>query len=140
VAFYSFIGGVNDHSSLGAFWNIVLDGSGGPKLPGTDSCGGTPCRGVVTVNSNGTYHLNQECTHPFVPTAYGLSSLPEHLLLVYAVAQASKAIIPKDSGGPFGQRIASTVNGNTNLVVSAFVTHRVSSSDWLRYSLVVLNQ
>jgi len=119
VAFYSFIGGVNDHSSLGAFWNIVLDGSGGPKLPGTDSCGGTPCRGVVTVNSNGTYHLNQE---------------------FYAVAQASKAIIPKDSGGPFGQRIASTVNGNTNLVVSAFVTHRVSSSDWLRYSLVVLNQ
>lgn len=61
-------------------------------------------------------------------------------MTVYAIAQASKAIIPKDSGGPFGQRIESTVNGNSNLVVSAFVTHRTDSTAWLRYSLVVLNQ
>ncbi|OSX61841.1 glycoside hydrolase family 30 protein [Postia placenta MAD-698-R-SB12] len=115
-----FIGSVNYYSRNAAMWNLVLDGEGNPKTPGTTSCGGSdPCRGVVTVNSNGTYHLNQE---------------------FYAIAQASKAILPKDSGGPFGQRIEVAVNGNQNLVVSAFVTHRVSSSDWLRYSLVVLNQ
>ncbi|KAG6888229.1 hypothetical protein C0995_009606 [Termitomyces sp. Mi166 len=59
----------------------------------------------------------------------------------YAMAQASKAVYPKDAGGPFGQRIAVSVEGNLNwaLRVGAFVTGRVSSSDWLRYSLVVLN-
>ncbi|TFY51741.1 hypothetical protein EVJ58_g10404, partial [Rhodofomes roseus] len=51
-----------------------------------------------------------------------------------------KAILPRDSGGPFGQRIGVSVGGNQNLVVSAFVTKRVSSTDWWRYSLVVLNQ
>jgi len=59
---------------------------------------------------------------------------------VYAIAQASKAVIPRDAGGPFGQRIGVSVSGNQNLVVSAFVTRRVSPRDWWRYSLVVLNQ
>ena len=52
----------------------------------------------------------------------------------------SKGTIPKDKGGPSAQRICASVGGNSNLVVSAFVTKRVSSSDWWRYSLVVLNQ
>ncbi|KAG6868841.1 hypothetical protein C0993_009378 [Termitomyces sp. T159_Od127] len=57
------------------------------------------------------------------------------------MAQASKAVYPKDSGGPYGKRIAVSVQGNLSwtLRVGAFVTGRVSSSDWLRYSLVVLN-
>jgi len=57
------------------------------------------------------------------------------------MAQASKAIIPKDAGGPFGQRIGVSVAGNLGwaLRVSAFVTRRVASGEWLRYSIVVLN-
>ena len=50
-------------------------------------------------------------------------------------------VVPKDVNGPFGQRIGSTVGGNLNwaLRVGAYVTHRVNPSDWLRYSIVVLN-
>jgi hypothetical protein len=57
------------------------------------------------------------------------------------MAQASKAIVPKDTNGPFGQRIGVTVGGNLDwaLVVGAYVTGRVNPSDWSRYSLVVLN-
>jgi hypothetical protein len=42
-------------------WNIALDGNGNPKLPGTTSCGGPGCRGLVTVNNDGSYVFNQEC-------------------------------------------------------------------------------
>ena len=63
-----------------------------------------------------------------------------NVVAVYAIAHASKAVIPRDSGGPFGQRIGVSDGGNQNLVVSAFVTKRTSSSGWWRYSLVVLNQ
>jgi len=61
--------------------------------------------------------------------------------IVYAMAQASKAIFPQDAGGPFGQRIGTSVKGDKSwgLRTSAFVTHRSSQSDWARYSLVVLN-
>lgn len=57
------------------------------------------------------------------------------------MAHASRAIIPKDSGGPFGQRIGVSVAGSLDwgLRVGAYVTGRVSSTDWNRYSLVVLN-
>ncbi|KAI0299042.1 glycoside hydrolase superfamily [Multifurca ochricompacta] len=93
---------------------------GNPKLPGTNSCGGPGCRPIVTVNSDGSYSLNQE---------------------YYTMAQASRAILPRDVNGPWGQRIGVAVNGNLNwaLRVGAYVTGRVSSTDWLRYSLVVLN-
>jgi len=62
-------------------------------------------------------------------------------LTVYAMAQLSKAVIPKDAGGPFAQRIGVTVGGSQGwaLRVGAYVTRRTSSSDWLRYSVVVLN-
>lgn len=57
------------------------------------------------------------------------------------MAQASKAIIPKDVGGPFGQRIGVTIGGELSwaLIVGAYVTGRVNPTDWLRYSIVVLN-
>jgi hypothetical protein len=57
------------------------------------------------------------------------------------MALASKAIIPKDVGGPWGSRIGVSVGGSLNwaLVVGAYVTLRVSPTDWLRYSIVVLN-
>jgi len=57
------------------------------------------------------------------------------------MAQASRAILPKDVNGPWGKRIGVSVTGSLDwaLVVGAYVTGRVSSSDWLRYSLVVLN-
>lgn len=60
---------------------------------------------------------------------------------VHSLAQASKAIIPKDAGGPWGQRIKVSVGGSLGwaLRVGAYVTGRASSSDWNRYSLVVLN-
>jgi hypothetical protein len=56
------------------------------------------------------------------------------------MAQASRAIIPKDPGGPFGQRIGVTVGGSLNwaLRVGAYATGRTSSEP-KRYSLVVLN-
>jgi len=114
------IGSLEHSSQSGLMWNIALDGNGNPKLPGTNSCGGPGCRPLITVNSDGSYSYNQE---------------------FYSMAQASKAIIPKDAGGPFGQRIGVSVGGSLNwaLRVGAYVTARVSSTDWLRYSIVVLN-
>jgi hypothetical protein len=57
------------------------------------------------------------------------------------MAQASKATLPRDPGGPPGKRIGVTVGGSLNwaLVVGAYMTGRVNPSDWNRYSLVVLN-
>ena len=112
----SFIGGISYGSTSGLMWNLALDGSGQPMLPGTDSCGGG-CRGVVQVNSDGSWSVNQE---------------------FYAMAQASKAILPRDTGGPWGKRVGVSVSGSP-LVVGAYKTGRVSSSDWNRYSIVVLN-
>lgn len=60
---------------------------------------------------------------------------------VYSMGQASKGTLPRDSGGPMAQRIGVSVGGSLGwgLQVSAYVTGRVNPSDWLRYSLVVLN-
>ncbi|KAF8064208.1 glycoside hydrolase [Lyophyllum atratum] len=115
-----FIGSVTHNAHSVLMWNIALDGSGNPKLPGTSSCGGPGCRPIVQVNADGTYSVNQE---------------------FYSMAQASKAVLPRDVGGPWGKRIGVTVGGELNwaLRVGAYVTGRVSASDWLRYSLVVLN-
>ena len=57
------------------------------------------------------------------------------------MGQASKAILPRDVGGPWGKRIGVSVGGSLSwaLIVGAYVTGRVNSADWLRYSLVVLN-
>ncbi|KAJ6479912.1 glycoside hydrolase family 30 protein [Mycena vitilis] len=103
----------------GLMYNIALDGDGNPMLPGTNSCA-SGCRPLVTVNDDGSYQYNQE---------------------FYALAQASKAVLPKDNGGPWGQRIKVSVVGSLGwaLRVGAYATTRVSSSDWTRYSLVVMN-
>ncbi|KAJ7119298.1 glycoside hydrolase [Mycena crocata] len=113
------IGSLEHWAQSGLMWNIALDGNGNPKLPSTDSCG-SGCRPLVTVNSDGSYSYNQE---------------------FYAMAQASKAILPKDNGGPWGQRIKVSVAGSLSwaLRVGAYATGRASSSDWTRYSLVVMN-
>lgn len=57
------------------------------------------------------------------------------------MAQASKAILPKDVNGPWGKRIGVSLGGSLNwaLRVGAYVTERNKTTDWLRYSLVVLN-
>ena len=57
------------------------------------------------------------------------------------MAQAGKAILPRDVNGPFGQRLHLTIGGARaqGLIATAFVTGRVNPSDWNRYSLVVLN-
>ena len=123
-------------------WNIVADGNGNPKLPGTDSCGGSGCRPLVTVNSDGSYSFNQECAFSLcTPLRLPYWTCLSFLSLVYSMAQASKAIIPKDAGGPFGQRIGVSVGGSVGwaLRVGAYVTGRSSSSDWSRYSIVVMN-
>ncbi|EAU87747.2 glycosyl hydrolase family 30 [Coprinopsis cinerea okayama7 len=93
----SFIGNVPPLSAIqhnaraALMWNIALDDNGNPKIPGTASCGGPGCRGIVTINNDGTWSVNQECS------------------LSWA------------------------------LRVGAYVTYRAKSTDWLRYSLVVLN-
>ncbi|KAG9086493.1 hypothetical protein FS749_003610 [Ceratobasidium sp. UAMH 11750] len=113
------IGAVQHWSRTGMMWNLASDASGGPKFPGTNSCN-PGCRAMVTINSDGSYAFNQE---------------------FYAFAQASRAVVPKDAGGPIGQRIGVSVGGSQSwaLRVSAFVTKRNNSADWNRYSLVVLN-
>lgn len=77
----------------------------------------------------------------FLPRFQDSLCLLDAIATVYTAAQASKAIIPKDVGGPWGKRIGVSVGGTLDwaLVVGAYVTGRVSSSDWDRYSLVVLN-
>ena len=57
------------------------------------------------------------------------------------MAQASKAIIPKDAGGPLGTRVGVSVGGalSWGLRVGAYSTGRINSSQWSRFSLVVLN-
>ncbi|KAJ7286152.1 glycoside hydrolase [Mycena rebaudengoi] len=115
-----FIGGPERYAKSSMMWNIALDGNGQPMLPGTRSCG-TPCRGLVQINSDGTWSLNQE---------------------FWAIAHAGKAIAPKDPGGPLGQRIGVSVAGTYSwaLRVSAYATARKSPNDKTRYSLVVLNK
>ncbi|KAE9384951.1 glycoside hydrolase [Gymnopus androsaceus JB14] len=112
------IGGLANWARTGLMWNIAEDEAALPLLPTANDCV-DGCRGIVTINTNGTYVLNQE---------------------FYGLAQASKAIIPKDIGGPFGQRIENTVEGSANwaLIVGSYMTGRVSSTS-NRYSLVVLN-
>ncbi|KAF7304080.1 Glycoside hydrolase family 30 protein [Mycena indigotica] len=113
------IGSVNQGADVGLMFNIAADSDGEPRLPGTSSCGGG-CRPIVTVDSDGSFEYNQE---------------------FYALAAASKASIPKDAGGPWGRRIGVSVQGSqaSKLAVTAFATKRIKSTDWNRYSIVVLN-
>ncbi|TFK18841.1 glycoside hydrolase [Coprinopsis marcescibilis] len=113
------IGSVERYSRTGLMWNFALDGSGNPKLPGTTSCD-AGCRPLVTVNDDGSYNFNQE---------------------FYAIAQVSRAVIPKDPSGPFARRIGVSVGGGRGwaLRVGAYVTRRTPAGEWNRYSLVVLN-
>ncbi|KAJ7035388.1 glycoside hydrolase superfamily [Mycena alexandri] len=113
------IGSLEHNAEIGLMYNLALDGNGLPVLPGTNSCA-SGCRPIVTVNSDGSFSYNQE---------------------FYALAQASKAIIPKDAGGPWGKRIGVAVGGTLGwaLRVGAYSTKRLSSTDFNRYSLVVMN-
>ena len=58
----------------------------------------------------------------------------------YVMAQTSRAVIPKDPGGPFASRIGVTVGGSLNwaLRVGAYRTGRTNSQPD-RYTIVVLN-
>ncbi|KAJ7085776.1 glycoside hydrolase family 30 protein [Mycena belliarum] len=114
-----FIGGPEHNAKSSMMWNLALDGNGQPKLPGARSCG-TPCRGIVQIDADGTWSLNQE---------------------FWPIAHAGKAIAPRDAGGAYGQRISVSVTGTYYwaLRVSAYVTPRLSPTDKTRYSLVVLN-
>jgi len=64
--------------------------------------------------------------------------LADYSQAVYGLAQANKAILPRDAGGPWGQRIGVSVGGSDSgsLVVSAYRTQRNNPTDWERYSLV----
>ncbi|KAF9514583.1 glycoside hydrolase family 30 protein [Hydnum rufescens UP504] len=112
------IGAVNNWARAALMWSLVANSDGSPVLPSTDTCRGG-CRGVVSV-SGASWSVNQE---------------------FLGMAQANKAILPKDPGGPWGQRIGVSVGGSLDwaLVVSAFKTARLNSADWNRYSMVVLN-
>ncbi|KIK56318.1 glycoside hydrolase family 30 protein [Collybiopsis luxurians FD-317 M1] len=111
--------GALEHGAMAALmWNLALDDKGQPMLPESDSCDGG-CRGIVTV-SGGDYTLDQE---------------------FYSMAQASKAILPVNAGGPFGRRIDVAVKGASNsaLRVGAYATGGVKGTDRTRYALVVMN-
>ncbi|KAJ3555934.1 hypothetical protein NM688_g2300 [Phlebia brevispora] len=114
-----YIGALEHNSHNALMWNLVLDPNGWPELPSSGSCRNPSCRGIVTMSGT-SWTVNQE---------------------FYAMAQASKAIVPKDVNGPWGKRIGVTVGGSLSwaLRVGAYVTGRVNPSDWLRYSIVVLN-
>lgn len=56
----SYTGSIMNGARAVLMWNVALDGNGQPLLPGTNSCQGSPCRGVVTING-GSYTLNEEC-------------------------------------------------------------------------------
>ena len=56
-----FIGAITHSASSGLMWNIAGNSAGGPKLPGTTSCGGNGCRPIAYIYSGGSYSLNQEC-------------------------------------------------------------------------------
>jgi hypothetical protein len=66
------------------------------------------------------------------------ATLSDHSFTVYGLAQANKAVLPRDAGGPWGQRMGVSVGGSESwsLVVSAYQTMRNNPSDWNRYSLV----
>ncbi|KAJ7229239.1 glucan endo-1,6-beta-glucosidase [Mycena rebaudengoi] len=98
------IGSLEHYAQVGLMFNIALNEDGLPKLPGTNSCG-SGCRPIVTVHKDGSYEYNQE---------------------FYSMAQASRAIIPKDANGPWGKRIGVSVKGNLGwaLRVGAYSTAR----------------
>ncbi|PAV15484.1 glycoside hydrolase family 30 [Pyrrhoderma noxium] len=108
-----YIGGLQHWSQSGLMWNFALDPEGlAYKLPGAGSCG-SGCRGVISV-SGSTVTKNQE---------------------YYAMAHASKAILPVKSVGEFGKRIGVQVDGDS-LTVGAYAT---KSDSGTRYSIVVMN-
>lgn len=84
-----FIGGPEHYGRSSMMWNLALDGNGQPMLPGAMSCG-NPCRGIVQINADGTWSVNQE---------------------FWPIAHAGKAIAPWTPGGAFAHRIAVTVGG-----------------------------
>jgi hypothetical protein len=61
------IGSLEHYASVGLMFNLALDGNGLPSLPGTNSCSSS-CRGIVTVNSDGSFAYNQECARFSFPT------------------------------------------------------------------------
>ncbi|KAJ3521100.1 hypothetical protein NMY22_g12449 [Coprinellus aureogranulatus] len=118
---FCFIGSFEHHAQATLMWNLALDGSGNPTLPGANTnCGSKGCRGIVTINANGTWTVNQE---------------------FYAMAHVAKGTTPRDIGGPGARRIGVETQGalSSTLRVGAYVTYRVNPTEWLRYSLVVLN-
>ena len=54
-------GSVIRNAQAALMWNLALDDTGSPKLPGTKNCGASGCRGIVQINSGETYQVNQEC-------------------------------------------------------------------------------
>jgi len=116
-------------------WNFVLDDKGGPLYPGTKSCGGG-CRGVVTLKGN-TYVLNEECESRFSIGLVTFNSAFFHMV-DYAMAHASRAVIPRIRLGQFGKRIDSKVTGSQSksFLVTAYATAGPLDT---RYSVVVMN-
>lgn len=77
----------------------------------------------------------------YVTTFFSVLLGRVNVVIVWSMAQASKAITPRDPGGPFGQRIGVKVNGSLNwaLRVGAYVVNRADRTDQKQYSIVVLN-
>ncbi|KAF8335813.1 glycoside hydrolase family 30 protein [Cantharellus anzutake] len=112
------IGSPNYYSRTAAMWSLAGDPSGGPLLPGTNSCG-QGCRAMVSiVGSN--YTLNQE---------------------FYGLAHANKAVLPVDAGGPTGERIQSSITGSNagSLLATTYRIRRSKAGNPTRYTMVVLN-
>lgn len=69
---FRFIGSITYNSHAALMWNLALDGSGHPELPSSNSCGGG-CRGVVQINSDGSWSVNQECEFADASQLFDLS-------------------------------------------------------------------
>ena len=117
-----------------------MDPQGNPKLPGASSCG-DGCRGVAQVSPDGSVQLNQECELSKLHIWFNGYLTTWNAPIVFAIAHAAKAILPKDVNGPSGRRIGYGLNGNSAsaLTVGAYVTGRAKAGDPSRYSLVVMN-
>ncbi|KAG5219561.1 glycoside hydrolase family protein [Salix suchowensis] len=113
---------------------------GNPKLPGTSSCGGPGCRAIVTVNSDGSYSVNQECMFfRYHETQTQLQhGRPEYVLSSLCHGSSLQSDSSTGLRRTLGKRVGVSVGGSlgSGLRVSAFVTGRANPNDWERYSLV----
>ena len=132
-----FIGAISHWAQSGLTWNLATDSLGNATLPGTGSYN-LGCRPVVSIDNSTTVTINQECESFLRPRSFTKAgSDPLTRFLDYAIAHASKAIMPVNGGSEFGRRIGVAYSSD-KMLVGAYATKL--PVDGHRYSLVVYNK